>query len=283
MPETKICERCGAVFERKRYRKGPMMRRRWEKKKFCSVACYKLSVVVVRPPPVKKIKKPAAPKPFKSCANPGCSASFKTRGNYCSRDCKRLHRNWRHRHRPKPILPEKTCVRCNASFLPKRSRQVFCEEGCAHRFHNIRTYYRTKHKRKEYLNRTRSRRNAVQKEFNRRNLPMVRARRHEYYMKNKARWLNHKLARRAREKSSPEEMEQCRQWILRVRAETVHICYYCKRRFRGTIHIDHVIPLSKGGRHTVANLCASCPPCNLEKQAKQPDEFTVAGQSFLRL
>jgi len=180
-------------------------------------------------------------------------------------------------------MPEIECRNCKRLFLPKRSRHFFCEVRCAHKFYNIRTYYRTKHKRREYLKKTRARNIIVRKEFVRRNLPMVQAKRHDYYTKNKARWLNHKLARRAREKSSPEEMEQCRQWIIRVRSEKVRTCYYCKRRFRGTVHIDHVIPLSKGGRHTVANLCTSCPPCNREKQAKQPDQFTVSGQAFLRL
>ena len=180
-------------------------------------------------------------------------------------------------------MPEIECRNCKRLFIPKRSRHFYCDDQCAHKFHNLRTYYRTKSKRKEYLNRTRAHNNTVRKEFKRRNPSLVRSRNHEYYMKNKARWLNHKLARRAREKSSPEEMEQCRQWILRVRSESVHACYYCKRRFRGTVHIDHVIPLSKGGRHTVANLCASCPPCNREKSSKQPDQFTVFGQAFLRL
>jgi len=51
-------------------------------------------------------------------------------------------------------------------------------------------------------------------------------------------------------------------------------CAYCDTGLFGKpIHFDHVIPISKGGRHSVDNLCASCPPCNQSKQAKTPLEF----------
>lgn len=59
-------------------------------------------------------------------------------------------------------------------------------------------------------------------------------------------------------------------------------CYWCRKNTKpGHRHLDHVIPLSKGGADAVANLCVSCPPCNLRKNAKMPEEF--AGQSELCL
>ena len=39
------------------------------------------------------------------------------------------------------------------------------------------------------------------------------------------------------------------------------------------IQIDHVIPLSRGGKHSLGNLCASCVECNELKRDKTPDEF----------
>ncbi len=45
-------------------------------------------------------------------------------------------------------------------------------------------------------------------------------------------------------------------------------------------HIDHIIPLSRGGADAVENLCIACPPCNRKKGAKMPEDF--AGQSELR-
>lgn len=47
-------------------------------------------------------------------------------------------------------------------------------------------------------------------------------------------------------------------------------CFYCNDKFD---EIDHYIPLSKGGSHTLDNIRPSCKPCNLTKSNKLPDEF----------
>lgn len=64
------------------------------------------------------------------------------------------------------------------------------------------------------------------------------------------------------------------------------VCRYCKRpvhtRRKGPrkLHIDHVIPWSLGGRHTVDNLVVSCAACNLSKGANPaivPEEWEASG------
>ena len=51
-------------------------------------------------------------------------------------------------------------------------------------------------------------------------------------------------------------------------------CFWCKERFNPkTCHTDHISPISKGGAHAVENLCISCAPCNLRKQAKATDDW----------
>ena len=47
-------------------------------------------------------------------------------------------------------------------------------------------------------------------------------------------------------------------------------CFYCNGSFD---EIDHYIPLSKGGSHTLENVRPSCEHCNLTKSNKLPDEF----------
>ncbi len=44
-----------------------------------------------------------------------------------------------------------------------------------------------------------------------------------------------------------------------------HRCAYCNGPFE---HIDHVIPLARGGLHCLANLRPACRACNLRKSAK---------------
>jgi len=41
-------------------------------------------------------------------------------------------------------------------------------------------------------------------------------------------------------------------------------------------HLDHVVPVSRGGGHTRDNVVASCPRCNLSKYDKTADEFKGA-------
>jgi len=46
-------------------------------------------------------------------------------------------------------------------------------------------------------------------------------------------------------------------------------CYWCGANGRpSTFHVDHVIPLAKGGPHEIGNLCISCAACNFRKSSK---------------
>ena len=49
-------------------------------------------------------------------------------------------------------------------------------------------------------------------------------------------------------------------------------CYYCGDNESG-LHIEHRIPLSRGGSNWPANLVPSCPSCNLQKGTKTETEF----------
>ena len=53
-------------------------------------------------------------------------------------------------------------------------------------------------------------------------------------------------------------------------------CYLCGGFIpKGKRHVDHVVPLAKGGSHTASNLGISCATCNLRKGAKLPEEVGV--------
>lgn len=56
--------------------------------------------------------------------------------------------------------------------------------------------------------------------------------------------------------------------------QNAKVCYWCNTSLKNkVIHIDHYIPLSKGGEHTLSNLVVSCPSCNMSKGAKDPQQF----------
>ena len=50
-------------------------------------------------------------------------------------------------------------------------------------------------------------------------------------------------------------------------------CFYCKSSKSGTI--DHVMPLSKGGRHSIGNLLPACMACNQQKRAMLMIEWKI--------
>ncbi|MFF9240092.1 HNH endonuclease [Streptomyces sp. NPDC014801] len=52
-------------------------------------------------------------------------------------------------------------------------------------------------------------------------------------------------------------------WVKLVRRYR-HRCAYCGAG--GAIHMEHVIPVSRGGRHAIGNVLPACEACNLSKQ-----------------
>lgn len=47
-------------------------------------------------------------------------------------------------------------------------------------------------------------------------------------------------------------------------------CWWCPKKIRRGFHIDHRIPIAKGGPDNLSNLVLSCPTCNRKKSHKMP-------------
>lgn len=54
-------------------------------------------------------------------------------------------------------------------------------------------------------------------------------------------------------------------------------CYYCGELLYKTLnsvyHIEHKIPISKGGSNDISNIALSCAECNFRKHDKTDEEF----------
>lgn len=75
--------------------------------------------------------------------------------------------------------------------------------------------------------------------------------------------------RRSRLKNSDVNTED----ILNLKNNAKN-CYWCnKKLIKNKTHIDHYIPLSKGGEHILSNLVISCSTCNNKKYTKDPLVF----------
>lgn len=80
-----------------------------------------------------------------------------------------------------------------------------------------------------------------------------------------------KQRRRARELNAPGHFSAAdvRAQHKRQKGE----CYYCGADTRGSYHIDHVVPLSRGGTNFPDNIVISCPTCNQSKGNKLLHEW----------
>lgn len=65
-------------------------------------------------------------------------------------------------------------------------------------------------------------------------------------------------------------------WFRNWRALRRVKCYWCKHPVSPSVcHGDHIIPLAKGGAHTIENLCISCGDCNRHKHDKSLDQWNA--------
>jgi len=62
--------------------------------------------------------------------------------------------------------------------------------------------------------------------------------------------------------------------ITRIFSSQEGRCAGCKSPIDGSnYHVDHIMPLALGGSNWPSNIQILCPPCNLSKGAKHPDEW----------
>ena len=77
------------------------------------------------------------------------------------------------------------------------------------------------------------------------------------------------LLKRARARA--RELRASQWWKRRIGNG---ICYYCRRRVaKGTLTMDHLVPLGRGGRSVRGNVVPACKDCNSRKQSLLPLEW----------
>lgn len=80
-------------------------------------------------------------------------------------------------------------------------------------------------------------------------------------------WANRRARKRNAEGSHTAED------IGRLKKMQRYKCAVCAVCIKDAHHVDHVIPLARGGSNWPSNLQLLCPPCNFSKQAKHPVDF----------
>lgn len=85
----------------------------------------------------------------------------------------------------------------------------------------------------------------------------------------------HRQLRRARKNAAPgrHTVEDIRNQFDRQKGK----CYWCNSKL-AKYHVDHIVPLSRGGSNWPDNIVIACPTCNCSKHAKLPHEWKNGGR-----
>ncbi|MBT8361219.1 MAG: HNH endonuclease [Desulfobacterales bacterium] len=74
-----------------------------------------------------------------------------------------------------------------------------------------------------------------------------------------------------RERNKARELRKTRWWQRKTAAGKCHYCHHIFKHQELTM--DHLVPLSRGGRSTKDNLVPCCKTCNTKKQTLLPIEW----------
>ena len=91
----------------------------------------------------------------------------------------------------------------------------------------------------------------------------------------------------AREKQKARELRQSQWWRNKI---AQGLCAYCQGTFTpDELTMDHIVPLSRGGRSTKGNVVPCCAACNATKKYWTPAELLLqqlqlgTGKTVIRL
>lgn len=124
-------------------------------------------------------------------------------------------------------------------------------------------------RRQEYLDRNSKRIAERAKHYREMNKELVLARQQSWRQRNPEAFKQYNNLRRAR-KLANKTHKITKKEIAKLLARP---CVYCGAKSE---HIDHILPLSRGGSHSIGNLVGACAQCNLSKSDKTVMEWRAS-------
>ena len=81
----------------------------------------------------------------------------------------------------------------------------------------------------------------------------------------------------AKEKAKARELRQSQWWKQQL---SRGCCHYCQKKISNPedLTMDHMVPLSRGGRSIKGNVVVSCKSCNSSKKYLTPVEILFEGK-----
>jgi 5-methylcytosine-specific restriction enzyme A len=81
-----------------------------------------------------------------------------------------------------------------------------------------------------------------------------------------------------KEKAKAQELKRSTWWLNRIQTG---VCHYCSREVgRTNLTMDHIVPLSRGGKSKKGNIVPACKECNNRKKYLLPIEWEEYLQSL---
>ena len=291
------CDCCGKEFDKQ----PAQIKKSKSGKHFCSRSC------AAKVNNVGKTRNKAREFECKNCGKTYTRKNGWSSQVFCSTDCRGEYyspeRVEERRQRKQDNMREesrKTCSKCGVdkpltefgkNRKNKDGRQNYCK-ACANEY--ARSYHKKNRGKilqykKEYHEENRDRIAAYRQESK----DWIAARSRAYREANKEKILARERAYRKSEKGREVSRLRIHRRRARLKEATVEhfsyddlkifwlgqniledSCYYCGKEMPdGPEHIDHYIPLAKGGTHEPVNLKPSCASCNISKSDKMPEEF----------
>jgi 5-methylcytosine-specific restriction endonuclease McrA len=173
-------------------------------------------------------------------------------------------------------MAERTCLWCGAPINFMRSNAQYC---CLQHKKNAASKRHRERNPGYYARYTQCERQLAWRE---RNIERLRADAREYQNKlpdraergkrwredNRVYFQVRERNRRAAKANNPDSVGVSqRDWIRLCRRHS-GCCAYCEQQPEGTLEMDHIIPLTKGGRHAIGNIAPACRDCNMRKGNK---------------
>mgnify|MGYP006935480359 CR=1 FL=1 len=161
--------------------------------------------------------------------------------------------------------------RFNALKASRDGLQFWCRD-CA-KIHRTKNKEKIKETRKIYQSKNRDKITSYAISQYWKNRDKILARSRAYYKTSEGK-LNGRVQqhkRRARKRGA--EGSHTKEDIKELYKKQNGKCYWCSCVLNNKYHVDHIIPLSRGGTDYKDNLVISCQTCNQRKYTKTPDEF----------
>lgn len=280
MSETKRCTRCGEEKSTDDFNldKG----RKDGREVYCKACKAERYRVLAGSRGIPPKRKPPAPEGRKEC--PACGetktvsefARNKRTWDGLRSECKSCHnaRSRVHREAIKGRLPEpvegQVCTMCNEfKSASEFTVSTMTKDGLGSRCKTCKAAHSREYRisNRETVNararaiRNKERRSAANRKWASSNIESVRAN------------TNRRRARRIAAEGHYTAAD-----VERLYKAQKGKCYYCGVKVGKTYHVDHVIPLSRGGSNWPENLVIACPPCNTSKNDRLPHEWAKGGR-----